>query len=78
MQSIERFFHVKEYSAKKAFKVVVYKLKSYALFWYESTKKQRARDGNCKTGTWTKLKTLMDKWLLVGTYKQNPTQGSLP
>jgi len=45
VQPIEKFFHVKEYSDEKAFKVAVYKLESYALFWCESTKKQRAGEG---------------------------------
>ena len=84
VQSIKRLFHVEEYSDEKGFKAVVYKPESYALCWYESTKKQRARDGKCKIKTWSKLKKLMDKWLLVGTYKQKPhsrvsslNQGSL-
>jgi len=51
VQSIERFFHVKEYSDEKLFKMVVHKLESYAFFWYVSTKKQRVRDGKCKTRT---------------------------
>ena len=51
VQSIERFFHIKEYSYEKAFKVAIHKLESYAFFWYVSTKKQRVRDGKCKTRT---------------------------
>jgi len=87
VQSIKRFFHVKEYCDEKAFKADVHKLESYAFFGYESTKKQRARDGKCKIRTWTNLKKLMDKWFirtwtnlkklmdkwfLVGTYNQKP------
>jgi len=30
VQSIERFFHVKEYCDEKAFKAAIHKLKSYA------------------------------------------------
>ena len=70
MQSIERFFHVKEYCDEKAFKAAIHKLEIYAFLGYESTKKQRARDGKCKVRTWTKLKKLMDKQFLVRTYNQ--------
>jgi len=84
VQSIKRLFHVEEYSDEKGFKAVVYKPESYALCWYESTKKQRAGDGKCKIRLSTKFKELMDKRFLVGTYNQKPhsrvsslNQGSL-
>jgi len=39
VQSIDRFFHVKEYCDEKAFKAAVYKFERYAFFGYESTKR---------------------------------------
>ena len=39
IQTLERFFDVKQYSYEKAFKFVVLKLKKYASFWYENTKR---------------------------------------
>jgi len=60
VQSIKRFFHVKEYSDEKAFKVVVHKLERYPLFWYGSTKKQRVGDGKCKIRRGLSLR---DSWI---------------
>ena len=71
VQSIERFFHVKEYCDEKAFKAAIHKLEIYAFLGYESTKKQRAKDGMCKIRKWTKLKKLIDKRFPVGNYKRN-------
>jgi len=39
IQTLERFFDVKEYSYEKAFKSVVLKLKKYASLWYENSKR---------------------------------------
>jgi len=45
IQAFERFFKITEHSNKKAFKVVVLKLKKCASLSYENTKRQRAKEG---------------------------------
>ena len=70
VQSLRRFSHFEACSNEKAFKVVVHKLQSYASFWHENTKKQRARDGKYKIRTWTKLKKHMRKHFPPGSCKQ--------
>jgi len=40
------------------------------LFWYERTKKQGVRDGKGKIRMWNKVKKLMEKQFLVGTYRE--------
>jgi len=71
MQSIERFFEIKEYSDEKAFKVAILKLKKYASLWYENIKRQRIRDGKSRIKTWSKLKRLMTKRFLPDNYKRD-------
>jgi len=48
MQSIERFFEIKEYSDEKPFNTAILKLKKYASLWYENIKRQRIKDGDVK------------------------------
>ena len=57
IQVLERLFGIKEYSDKKAFKVVVLKLKNYASLWYENFKKRRAREGKPRDVYLAKLTT---------------------
>ena len=64
IQTLERFFEVKEYSNEKPFKVAILKLKKYASLWYENVKKQRGREGKPWIKTWSKLKRLMSKGFL--------------
>jgi len=71
MQSIERFFEIKEYSDDKAFKIAILKLKKYASLWYENLKRQRSRDGKSRIKTWSKLKRLMTKRFLPDNYKRD-------
>jgi len=70
MQSIERFFDIKEYSDEMAFKIAILKLIKYASLWYENIKKQRIRDGKSRIKTWSKLKRLMTKRFLPDNYKR--------
>ena len=69
MQSIERFFEIKEYLDDKAFKIAILKLKRYASLWYENLKRQRSKDGKPRIKTWSKLKRLMTKRFLPDNYK---------
>jgi len=39
LQTLERFFDIKEYSDDKAFKIVVLKIKKYASLWYENSER---------------------------------------
>jgi len=71
MQSIERFFEIKEYSDDKAFKITILKLKKYASLWYENLKRKRSRDGRFRIKTWSKLKRLMTKHFLPDNYKRD-------
>jgi len=61
MQASEMFFEIKEYSNEKAFKITVLQLKTYASLWYETVKKQMAREGKLRIRTLSKLKKLMTK-----------------
>jgi len=69
IQALEQFFEIKEYSDEKAFKVVVLKLKKYASLWYDNVKNQRAKEGKPRIRTWSKLKKLITKPLLLDNYK---------
>jgi len=46
MQTLKRFFKIKEHSDEKAFKVVVLKLKKCASLWYENVGQGKARPGS--------------------------------
>jgi len=69
IQTLESFFDVKEYLDYKAFKMATFKLKKYALIWYENTKRQRAKEGRPQIKTWSKLRKLMYKRFLSDLYK---------
>jgi len=47
IQTLERFFDIKEYLMKRDFKVAILKHKKYASLWDENTKRQRANEGRC-------------------------------
>ena len=49
--------------------MAVLKLKKYASLWYESIKRQRAREGKPWIITWSKLKRLMNKRFSPYNYK---------
>ena len=61
---------LKEYNDKKAFKLVILKLKGYASLWYETLKKNKVRKIKSKIKTWSKLKKQMEKRFLSPSYKQ--------
>jgi len=71
IQTLERFFNVKDYSDNKAFKIAILKLKKYASLWYEHTKRQRAKERKSRITTWSKLKKLMHKRFPTEGYKRD-------
>ena len=68
---LERYFEIKEFSDEKVLKMAILKLKKYASLWYENIKRQWAKEGRPKIRTWSKLKKLMHKQLLIDSYKDN-------
>ena len=70
VQAIERIIELKDYNDKKVFKLVILKLKGYASLWYETLKKNRARETKSKIKTWSKHKKHMEKRFLPPSYKQ--------
>ena len=51
LQTLERIFQLKDYNDEKAFKLVILKMKGYALLWYDHLKKSRAREAKSKIKT---------------------------
>jgi len=69
VQTIERIIELKEYTHKKAFNLVILKLKGYASLWCGTLKKSRARETKSKIKIWSKLKKNMEKRFLPPLYK---------
>ncbi|XP_074303265.1 uncharacterized protein LOC141637718 [Silene latifolia] len=70
-RSVERVFEFKNYDDRKAFKVAILKLKSYASLWYESMKHQRIRDGKEPVRSWLKLKKKLKEKFIAKDYTQD-------
>jgi len=70
VQAIQRIIKLKEYNDEKTFKLVILELKGYASLWYETLKKNGARETKPKIKTWSKLKKDMEKRFLPSSYKQ--------
>ncbi|XP_071739435.1 uncharacterized protein [Rutidosis leptorrhynchoides] len=71
VQAMDRIREVKGYDDKKAFKVVVIKLKKYASMWYDNLKRERQYEGKKTIKTWSKLKECKQKRFVPQAYKQD-------
>ena len=64
IETLERFFDIKDYFNEKTIKMAILELKKYASLWNENNQRQRAKEGKSRITTWSQLKKLMHKRFL--------------
>ncbi|KAL3503517.1 hypothetical protein ACH5RR_037966 [Cinchona calisaya] len=71
LNTIERFFELKDVPDNQKVKIAAIKLKKHASIWWEHLKKQRVRDGKGKIVSWDKMKKALNKKFLPENYRQD-------
>jgi len=67
---VENFFAYMQTPESKQVKLVAYKLRGWALDWWEQTQNNRRSQGKQPVRTWLKMKKLMKLQFLPPDYKQ--------
>ncbi|KAL3537249.1 hypothetical protein ACH5RR_000615 [Cinchona calisaya] len=71
LNTIERFFELKDVPDNQKVKIAAIKLKKHASIWWEHLKKQRVRDGKGRIVSWDKMKKASKKKFLPENYRQD-------
>ncbi|KAL3503374.1 hypothetical protein ACH5RR_037823 [Cinchona calisaya] len=71
LNTIERFFELKDVPDNQKVKIAAIKLKKHASIWWEHLKKQRVRDGKGRIVSWDKMKKALKKKFLPENYRQD-------